>query len=471
MLKERKPFLPNLALRQAREERNWSQQQVATLLGTNTFTVCRWECGSAFPSPHYRQKLCQLFDKLPRELGLLPQTFQRLDDTPTTLQADLALPDKPLYTGVQPLDHRLIGRENLLVTMKASLCAQKRTTLTALCGLPGVGKTALALELTHDEEVRTHFPDGIIWVRLGQSPDILSLLRTWAQALGLALDNIARLESIPALGQALTDLIGERRLLFVIDDAWDIHAAQAFKVGGWKCSYLLTTRLPSLALQFAHEGAKRVPTLQLEESLQLLAQFVPTLLTQAKEHITKLIHMVGGLPLALVLMGHYLQAQAFSGHPRRIQKALTSLYQTATRFSLAELDRSVDAPPGQAGTISRSLQTVIAPSIQILDPKTQTVLRMLARALSPQGTFSEATALAVCAMPEETLTEQLDVLLDAGLLASDAAGYYLLHPTIADYFRLQEPEITFDLPHGLGISAQIESWSYSAPWYTDATIP
>lgn len=447
MLKERKPFLPNFALRQAREERNWSQQQVAILLGTNTFTVSRWECGAAFPSPHYRQKLCELFDKLPRELELLPHNTQRLDEAPTDLQVDPAVYEKPLYIGVQPPDHSLTGRESLLVTIKTSLCAQKRTTLAALCGLPGVGKTALALELTHDDEVRTRFPDGIIWIRLGQFPDVLTLLGIWGRALGLSSCDIARLDSIPALGQALTALIGERRFLFVIDDAWDTNTAQAFKIGGWRCSHLLTTRLPSLALQFAHEGAITVPILQQEEGLQLLARFIPSVITQAKEQVAELVQMVGGLPLALVLMGHYLQVQAFSGHPRRIQKALAGLRDTKTRLYLAEPYNPGDCSSGQAANIPRSLHTVIAPSIQILHKKTHTVLRMLALFFSQCDAFSEVAALAVCNMSEEMLTEQLDVLLDAGLLASNASGCYILHPTIADYLHHQEFDSTSHTPN------------------------
>lgn len=461
MLKERKPSVPNVALRQARAEKSWSQQQVAALLGTSTFTVCRWECGFAIPSPHYRQKLCELFDKSPRELGLLPSHPPHLDDAPAapSFYTNYAVREKPVYVGVQPPEHNLTGRESLLATLKARLCAPKRPILAALWGLPGVGKTALASELTHDDEVRTHFPDGIIWAKLGQFPDVLALLQTWAQALGLAARDT---ESISALGQALTTAIGDRRFLFVIDDAWDLHAAQALKVGGWRCCHVLTTRLPSLALQFAHEGAIGVPTLQLEESLLLLAKFVPTLINQAKEQVTKLAQMVGGLPLALVLMGHYLQTQAFSGHPRRIQKALASLREATTRVYLAEQSNCAEYLPSQTTNLPRSLQTVIAPSIQILDETTQKLLRMLANCFSQYEPFSEAAVLAVCDMPEEMLTERLDMLLDAGLLASDTSGCYTIHPTIADYLRLQEPKshVIPGLPPRLEIGARLHPGAY-----------
>jgi hypothetical protein len=50
-------------------------------------------------------------------------------------------------------------------------------------------------------------------------------------------------------------------LLLVIDDAWRIEAALAFKVGGPRCAYLMTTRFPPIALQFAPNDAITIPEL------------------------------------------------------------------------------------------------------------------------------------------------------------------------------------------------------------------
>jgi hypothetical protein len=44
-------------------------------------------------------------------------------------------------------------------------------------------------------------------------------------------------------------------LLLVIDDAWRIEAALAFKAFGPRCAYLMTTRFPPIALQFAPNDA------------------------------------------------------------------------------------------------------------------------------------------------------------------------------------------------------------------------
>jgi hypothetical protein len=41
---------------------------------------------------------------------------------------------------------------------------------TALRGAGGFGKTTLALALCHDLDIQTAFPDGILWVELGEQP-------------------------------------------------------------------------------------------------------------------------------------------------------------------------------------------------------------------------------------------------------------------------------------------------------------
>jgi NB-ARC domain len=42
-------------------------------------------------------------------------------------------------------------------------------------GMGGIGKTVLATALARDEEVRSTFPDGVLWVTLGQTPQLSSL--------------------------------------------------------------------------------------------------------------------------------------------------------------------------------------------------------------------------------------------------------------------------------------------------------
>ena len=69
-----------MLLKQAREERGWSQKDVAEKVGTDSKTVSRWERGVASPSPYFRQKLSELFKKSLRELDLLDSSERALAD-------------------------------------------------------------------------------------------------------------------------------------------------------------------------------------------------------------------------------------------------------------------------------------------------------------------------------------------------------------------------------------------------------
>jgi transcriptional regulator with XRE-family HTH domain/energy-coupling factor transporter ATP-binding protein EcfA2 len=69
-----------MLLKQAREERGWSQKDVAEQIGTDPKTVSRWERGVAYPSPYFRQKLAELFQKSLRELDLLNSGESKVED-------------------------------------------------------------------------------------------------------------------------------------------------------------------------------------------------------------------------------------------------------------------------------------------------------------------------------------------------------------------------------------------------------
>jgi class 3 adenylate cyclase/tetratricopeptide (TPR) repeat protein len=82
---------PNRRLRQEREQRCWSQLEVADLIRTTSHNVSRWERGITFPTPHFRQQLCTLFGKSAGELGLLQGETTDSYQPPLT---SLSPPDK-----------------------------------------------------------------------------------------------------------------------------------------------------------------------------------------------------------------------------------------------------------------------------------------------------------------------------------------------------------------------------------------
>ncbi|MEO7020474.1 MAG: tetratricopeptide repeat protein [Ktedonobacteraceae bacterium] len=420
---------PNQRLKRERELRGWSQARVAEAIGTTTLTVGRWERGEAMPYPSFREKLCVLFGKDVEALGLL--TAAQQEDVPAhTVPAlpmrDPAIPCLPLRNA------RLIGREDLLLSLKKRLCEEARPTMAALHGLPGVGKTSLALHLASDSVVQACFPDGILWVGLGPTPDSIELLSRWGTLLGISLAAGGTHHTSEAWARAIHTAIGVRQMLLIIDDAWTIEDALALQVGGPQCASLVTTRYPHLAVQLSANGAIAIPELTEHDGVTLLAGYVSAFVTQTPETALALVRSVGALPLALALIGKYLQVQSQSGQPRRLLAAVEHLRDTQARLQLSEAHALVDRHPSMLSGTSISLQSMITVSYHLLNAQAQAALLALSVFPAKPQSFSEEAALEVCQAPVEIL----DGLSDVGLLESHGPGRYMLHQTIADYARM-----------------------------------
>ncbi len=345
----------------------------------------------------------------------------------------------PLASGSSPsLPHMpdLIGRAAFLANLKQRLTEQHDL---ALYGLPGVGKSTLALALAHDPAVRAWFPDGVLWARLGQTPALEMQLIGWGMQLGMVPESLTRWNDITALCRMLHAFIAGQRLLLIIDDAWKIADALAFRVGGDQCVHILTTRFAPIAFQFARAGAIPVAELDNASSLELLQHLAPRAVALEPHVAASLAQATGGLPLALALMGNYLQSQSLCSQPRRMHMALERLRDATARLQLSEPLAISDLLAGQAPDTERSLQAAIALSDHALSEKLRAILRDLAIFPSKPASFSETTAQAVCALPADEIGPALDALTDAALIESVTADRYQIHQTIVDYARLAGP--------------------------------
>jgi tetratricopeptide (TPR) repeat protein/transcriptional regulator with XRE-family HTH domain len=505
-----------------RELRGWSQAKVAEALQTTVRTISRWEQGQALPYPFYREQLCTLFDKDARQLGLLPELEEEETQTQTRRDSGLSLPANssmpansslpadsslPASSCPSPEDSLipqfssqaslspspssssllidptlpealgsasgLLGREHVLREAKQPLFEKGRL---ALYGLPGIGKTALAVTLATDPRSQARFQDGVLWAGLGPQPDLLGLLVRWGKLLGIRpseVENTCKggddplqvpVSLLEDWRRALRATIGQRSLLLVIDDAWSINDALVLLVGGPQCAYLLTTRQPQVAFAFAPERAIPIHELSETEGLALLARFVPQLVQQEIEEARALVREVSGLPLALTLMGRYLSAHFLPGQPHRIRRALAQLHQATQRLHIGS---SASSSSTHHLDMPLSLYAAIAISAQRLSPPAQRALCALSVFPAKPASFTEEAALAVVGIMPSTdpvpsinsapilesvgivrdcgpvsgvwpePIELLDELWDAGLLESNGPGRYCLHQTIVNYAQMQ----------------------------------
>jgi tetratricopeptide (TPR) repeat protein len=336
-------------------------------------------------------------------------------------------------TGVIPiapyrLGRRLVGRDDQIEELRSRLADKEDI---ALHGMPGVGKTALAVTVANDPSILGHFPEGVLWAGLGRDPDSQLLLGRWAVTLNMTPVEISRYSTAQELSDAVAERISLRRMLIVVDDAWD-DRAMMFQVGGVNCAHLLTTRFPMLATRFAVEGESEVRELKEEDGLSLLRALAPEAVAAAPEKARDLVRAVGGLPLALNLVGYRLSGAHFEG---QIQESLEAFRAAEERLLQEMPQRPRERSPDLPREAPISLLAVIGISDGALNPPARHALRALSVFPPKINTFSEEAALAVSTTPPASLAE-----LAQGWLVERIRGRYALHQTIGDFARAELTE-------------------------------
>ena len=169
---------------EARKHRQWSQQDLADLIGTTQNNISRWERGITTPGPYFRGKLCTLFGKTPQELGLsgdpaTEQLSRPMSDTPNTAPPD------PVWHVPPARNPFFTGRKELLLHLYEMLHREHSMFLTqslAISGLGGIGKTQIALEYAY--QYRTHY-SYVFWLSAATSETLLAGFVTIAHLLQL----------------------------------------------------------------------------------------------------------------------------------------------------------------------------------------------------------------------------------------------------------------------------------------------
>jgi WD40 repeat protein len=218
---------------------------------------------------------------------------------------------------VEKLPDVFVRRPRELEQLVASLLEQSGeepvAITAALKGAGGYGKTTLARAICHEEGIQNAFDDGILWVTLGEQPgDVQGRVVDLIEVLT---NERPGFTTTDAAVTRLGEVIGERRMLIVIDDVWQAAHARPFLQVGRKCARLITTRnrdvLPSKAKPLdvdAMEASEAVKLLRFglpdaeDDTFAILAQRLgewPLLLKLVNGTLHK--RLAGGQPLAAAL--------------------------------------------------------------------------------------------------------------------------------------------------------------------------
>jgi NB-ARC domain len=223
------------------------------------------------------------------------------------LLRERSLPDSPRVAPSPRvrLPDNFVPRPDALNAVKARLLGEDDPTLvvSAIAGLGGIGKSVLAIAVVLDPEVQARFEDGILWVTLGQNPDLLSLLGDWIRELDKSREAFSA-NTLESAAQYLGTLLAERRMLLVVDDVWNAAHAEWFRVGGGGCRVLVTTREARL------EGAEYydLALMTEDEAIELVRQKLGQRWQQEQEaEVKAFANILGRLPLALDLAANQVR--------------------------------------------------------------------------------------------------------------------------------------------------------------------
>jgi hypothetical protein len=119
-----------------------------------------------------------------------------------------------------PLPVTFVGREREIDAVIDGIfqrTAAGTGTVTALRGPGGFGKTTIATAVVHDERIVDAFDDGILWVTLGQHPN---LLNEFAKLYAALTGTRPGFVDIDDASRELALILEHKSCLIVIDDAW-----------------------------------------------------------------------------------------------------------------------------------------------------------------------------------------------------------------------------------------------------------
>ncbi|MFD8722676.1 BTAD domain-containing putative transcriptional regulator [Streptomyces sp. NPDC059629] len=292
--------------------------------------------------------------------------------------------------------------------------------VSALSGMGGVGKTALAVHWAR--QARPAFPDGQLYVNLrGFDPGGAPLppdraLRGFLEALGVP---AARVPDSPDAQVGLyRSLLSGRRVLVVLDNARDADQVRPLLPGAPGCLALVTSRAPLTGLAAA-EGARllALDLLGAEECRDLLAARLGAARVAAEAAaVDEIVVRCAGLPLALAVV-----AARAAARPAVPLAAFADELRTAERI----LD------PLDTGDPVTAVRTVFDWSYRTLSPEAARLFRLLGLHPGPDADLTSLAALA--GMGVGRVCVPLAELTAAHLLTEHTRHRYTCHDLLRAY--------------------------------------
>ncbi|MGW4211563.1 NB-ARC domain-containing protein [Lentzea sp. NPDC004789] len=229
---------------------------------------------------------------------------------------------RPRITLVPQYGHEVVNRPDLLVPLVGELCREAEeaqaavdcidqeddeedddhlVSVSGLQGAGGFGKTTLAKQIGRDTRIKRSFPDGVLWITIGEhvgGAELASRINDLAlQVTGERRDFVDPYQAGAHLGRVLSGGCW----LLVVDDVWHYEQLTPFLHGARRCVRLVTTRKAHALPTWAN--VIRVPPMRTAQSRNVLMGGLPN----STVGVSSLLRVADGWPILLNLMNRCIK--------------------------------------------------------------------------------------------------------------------------------------------------------------------
>jgi hypothetical protein len=322
-----------------------------------------------------------------------------------------------------PLPSHFQPRPMLIEQLRDQLLAENRL---AIIGLGGSGKTMLSQALAVEPDITAKYPDGVLWISLGQAPNIIAHLQTLLRVLNRRVDGAG--DESALRGELNAALIG-RTFLLILDDLWDMAIGASFTLPEG-CGLVVTSRQPRVASSLGMAGVE-VGALRHEEAMALLDRILGPIAELDRASAERFIERVARLAFA-VRLGALLVADG-----RTFDRLVEDLSAEERRLSALDIDQG-DAPAPEDRRREKSLEACLALSVATLGPELRTCFFQLA-VVPDDVEIDPELGSAIFAL-DDTLAarDRLFDLSARGLASLRGPAYsatFRIHDLVRDYAR------------------------------------
>ncbi|MEV5378357.1 BTAD domain-containing putative transcriptional regulator [Streptomyces nondiastaticus] len=287
--------------------------------------------------------------------------------------------------------------------------------VSAVNGVPGVGKTALAVHAAR--QVAERFPDGHLYADLrGADREPLAaqtVLVSFLRILGVAEGGIP--DDVDERIALYRSLMAERQVLVLLDNAADDDQVQPLVPGSGRSAVLVTSRARLTGLAGAQH--LRLDVMRPGEALELLGRIVGERRCAAEpEAAADIVTACSRLPLAIRVIASRLAAEPGTALSAMVRR-LGDEHRRLSELSTGEL----------------AVEATFELSYSKLSPEQGRAFRLLSAVEAPDLGLHCAAAL--LGRDPRTTEDLLESLVDLNLVESRRMGRYHFHDLVRVFAR------------------------------------